>query len=146
MVNTYDGKLFWVHLAIAVLLTACGSSQAVNPSSEATNYPVSNATVIAPDEIIHVSGEGKGIAEKIFTLTESKRVRVNWDQSSEDLFILVIFRKNAGEQNRVTFEYIVGPSSGYGDFDFEPGEYAIEVEKGDGLWEVWLQEISSAGE
>lgn len=146
MVNKGYLELLCVQLAIVVLLAACGSGQAVDPSPETIEYSTPRATVIVPDELFRTSGEGSGIAKKTFTLTETTRVRVNWDQSSENLFVLVIFREDSDNLNRVTFEYFVGPSSGYGDFDFEPGEYVIEIEEGDGSWEVWLQEIINEGE
>ena len=146
MVNKRYLKLLCIQLALFVLLAACGPDQAVDPSPEANDYSTPRATVIAPGELFRTSGEGPGIANETFTLTETTRIRVNWDQFSEDLFVLVIFREDSDSQNRVTFEYFVGPSSGYGDFDFEPGEYVIEIEEGDGPWEVWLQEIINEGE
>ncbi|MBL7163072.1 MAG: hypothetical protein ISS57_10730 [Anaerolineales bacterium] len=145
MMNKGYLKLLCIQLAVVIFLTACGSDQAVDPSPETIDYSTPRATVIATDELFRTSGEGSGVAEKTFIINETTRIRVNWDQSSEDLFVLVIFREDSESINRVTFEYIVGPSSGYGDFDFEPGEYVLEIEEGDGPWDVWLQEVTNEG-
>jgi len=141
MVNKGYFKLFCIQATIIVFLAACRLDQAVDPTPETIDASAIKATVVVPDEIFHVSGQGPGITKETFSLTERTRVRVNWDQTSQNLFVLVIYRENAADQNRVTFEYIVGPSHGYGDFDFEAGEYGVEIEKGDGPWEIWVQEI-----
>ena len=133
-------QLVCIQLTVVIFLGACGAEQNADPSQDPSDYPTPKPTVIAR-EVFRTSGEGAGIAEKTFTLTEKTRILANWDQSSEDLFILKVFQLDSDPELWVIFEYVIGPSSGSGEFEFAPGEYSINVENGDGPWEVWLQEI-----
>ena len=134
---------------ISILLAACFSDQPAETSAPTSVIRTPKPTVILPDELFRISGEGAGIAEETFTLTEETPIRVSWDQSSEGKFVLVLFNLDpemeGTQYGRVTFEYFVGPSSGYGDYILIPGEYGFEVEQGDGPWEVWIQEITNEG-
>lgn len=136
-------------VATIVLLFACSSDQPAETSAPTSAIRTPKPTVILPDELFRISGEGAGIAEETFTLTEETRIRVSWDQSSEGKFVLVLFNldpeMDGTQYGRVTFEYFVGPSSGYGDYILIPGEYGFEIEEGDGPWEVWIQEIANEG-
>jgi len=135
---------------INVMLAACTSAQPTETSAPTPAIQTPKPTIILPDEVFRISGEGAGIAEATFSLSEETRIRVSWNQSSEAKFVLVLFNldpKMEGTQyDRVTFEYYIGPSSGYGDYILIPGEYGFEIEEGDGPWEIWIQEITSEGE
>ena len=142
-------KTLLILFATIVLFNACSSDQPVETSAPTSVIRTPKPTVILPDELFRISGEGAGIAEETFTLTKETPIRVSWDQSSEGKFVLVLFNLDpemeGTQYGRVTFEYFVGPSSGYGDYILIPGEYGFEVEQGDGLWEVWIQEITNEG-
>ena len=144
-------KPLLVLLIIISLITAC---DAVGQPAE-TQQPTSvvrtpGATLVLPDELFRVSGQGVSVADETFTLDEVMRIRLHWQQSSEGKFVLVLFNLDPQMEEtpygRVTFEYIIGPSEGYSDWDLVAGEYSVEVTEGDGSWEVWIQEITLEGE
>ena len=126
-------------------LAACTTNQLTATITPSSNIPSLKQTTISSEELYRATGEGAGLTEDTFSINEEKRIRVNWEQSSQDQFILVLISMDPEmaetPYHRVTFEYFVGPSSGYGDYDLVPGEYGFEIEKGDGAWEIWVKEI-----
>ncbi|MFQ5410553.1 MAG: hypothetical protein ACE5FI_19255, partial [Anaerolineales bacterium] len=111
-----------------------------------TPYPTLPPTVVSPNEIFRATGDGPGVTAT-FSLAEDMRIRVNWDQSSTERFVLAVFSVDPTDTaqqsgyDRVIFEDSLGPSAWHGDDDYIAGTYAIEVEQADGPWEVWVERL-----
>lgn len=146
----FNIRILTVCIVLVSGLVACRSNQIAATSTPSSNISSPKSTTISSDELFRAADEGAGVTQGTFSIIEAKRIRVNWEQSSADLFILVLINMDpemAGTPyHRVTFEYFVGPSSGYGDYALVPGEYGFEIKKGDGPWEIWVQEIVFEGE
>ena len=137
-------KLSLLFLLIA-LVTACSAEKPAGEAPASVEPAGTAVPTVLPGELFRDSGEGVGVAEGTFTLDQDARIRMSWEQSSQDRFILVLFNLDPEMEDtpfgRVTFEYVVGPSKGHNDWDLVAGEYGIEVQEGDGPWKVWIEEV-----
>jgi len=141
---------YFLFIVFVILMVACRAGSPTDTSAPTSAIQTPKPTVILPDELFRISGEGAGMVGETFTLSEESHIRVSWDQSSEGKFVLVLFNLDPEMEGthygRVIFEYFIGPSSGYGDYILIPGEYGFEIEEGDGPWEVWIKEIINESE
>ena len=144
-------KPLLVLLILIALITACDAAGQPAETLQSTSVVrTPRATLVLPGEFFRISGQGAGVADETFTLDEEMRIRLHWQQSSQGKFVLVLFNLDPQMEEtpygRVTFEYVIGPSEGYSDWDLVAGEFGIEVIEGDGPWDVWVQEITVEGE
>ena len=135
----YSYVRIFLIVVVAIMLAACSLFQ-----SAETPAPTLAPTVVVPGELFRASGEGPMVAEP-FSLDEDKRIRVNWEQSSSERFLLLVVSLDPDQQyskfGRVIYEFSIGSSSGFGDYDYIAVEYVIEVKEADGPWEVWIETI-----
>lgn len=140
-------------LMLVVLLSACGGVLTSQPQSSPTSslptptfapYP-QLPTAVVTGEILRLSGDGPFTSEP-FKLEKDEALRVSWQQSSKSQFILSVVNADPAlkgdPSGKVTFEFMVGPSFGNGDYKFKAGSYVISVDKADGPWEVWVQVLN----
>jgi hypothetical protein len=143
-------------LALTIFLVACSKTAkgVGTPESLATTgttgailptatLPLLEITPTIPTvgELVNISSTGPGESDP-FTVDEQEYLRVNWQQSCDGVFVLVIQNENPAKDGtpygRVIFESTNGPGAGLSDYEFIPGQYRVVVEKADGPWKVWV--------
>jgi hypothetical protein len=93
--------------------------------------------------LLKLSGNGPDTSPP-FTLATNTILRVKWQQFSTGKFTLSVVNLDPNQETiyrEVIFESIVGPSSGFGIFEFVAGEYQVSIGEADGSWEVWVEQV-----
>jgi len=139
---------FFVVLILAACSNPAGSSVTPSlPEGTPTITPTLPSLDLVPvtpaaGDLISISGTGPATSEP-FTITGKSMVRVNWQQSSIDRFLLAVVNTDSAQAGtpygRIVFESVIGPSAMSSDYELIAGQYTIAVDMADGPWKVWVQ-------
>ena len=117
------------------------------------NSSVMEDITLAPDEIIHIKGEGSYRSEP-FVLEGHGIIKMYWRQESSEFILSMVSTDEELAQapmGRVTFEVALAPSQYVDDspyvvpVEYVVGEYVIDI-IADGPWEVWAKVVYPEGE
>ncbi|MBX3048654.1 MAG: hypothetical protein KIT46_03515 [Anaerolineales bacterium] len=130
-----------VACVLAGFLVACGSptlSEETPPPTAAAVIPFTagSPAQLEAGDALQLVGDGTGVSET-FTLTESSRIRLSWDQTAGENFLLYV-QSTTDPANRVQFVFQTTPGEGSGDWIFNAGEYIVEVEGEGSQWRITL--------
>jgi len=141
----FKKSLLFLSIFTMILLAACSNSSSsadAGATAVPTLPPLAQPQVPVGEELINVSQTGPGSSD-VFTISQTTKVRVNWQQASNSEFSLVIVNEDPSQMGtpygKVVFESTVGPNAMLADYELIPGQYRIVVERADGPWKAWVE-------
>ena len=140
---------------IVTALAACSAPSAM-PTPEpvrltATAGPTPTVVVFQPQvsttpeaELVRISGNAP-TSSQAFTLTEDTMLRINWESSGTEKFIITIYNLDPSVENPAykepKLDLAFYASEGFTDYALIPGQYEIRVDSEGGSWEIWVDTV-----